>query len=91
MKAEQYRRIRKYFKEYEVTRSDYSRLFGVFRNSQKPTIILARNHNEAIQRYVKRHDRGNYKKGFDRYETTECWATWKVKEVGKANVFTKYF
>lgn len=91
MKAKLLRRIRKDLSQYEVTRSDYSRSFGVFWNSQNPTIILARNHNEAIQRYVKRHDRGNYKKGFDRCDTTECWATWKVKKVGEAKVLTKYF
>lgn len=91
MKAKHYRLIRNTLKEYEVTPSHYSHLFGVFKESQKPTIILARNHNEAILRYQKRYDRGNYKKGLERRETTECWATWKVKEVGKANVFTKYF
>lgn len=91
MKEKYYRKIRKELKEYEVTHSDYSRLFGVFWNSQKPTITLARNHNEAIQRYLKRHNRGNYIKGQDRRETTESWATWKVKEVGKANIFTKYY
>lgn len=79
MKARHIKRLRRELKEFEVQQKDYA---GYFWNSNPWTTVLARNYDEAANRFYKRHHPGGWKvKVMQAY--SEQFADYRVRPKGK--------